>query len=72
MASQYLTELQEDLATIRDAKAALLANGQEHTLNGSHTHKGVSYADLCREERQLRAKIAQVTGGKNYTLPEFS
>ena len=66
--SDYNTELGE----IRAAKRALLSNGQEHSLNGSHSFKGVPYKELVRREQQLLSALASLNGGKSYTIPDFS
>ncbi len=66
--NDYNTELGE----IRAAKKAMLSNGQEHSLNGSHSFKGIDYKDLVRREQQLLSALASLNGAPNYTLPDFS
>jgi hypothetical protein len=72
MANQHLTQLREDLEAVRSAKSALLSNGQEHTLNGSHSFKGISFSDLLKQEKRLENDIAALSGAKPLTLPDFN
>ena len=74
MASERLQELLNDLAEVRAAMKALRTNGQEHTLNGSHSFKGISYSDLRKEESSLRSQIIAINqgSGAGYTLPNFT
>jgi len=72
MAGQRLQQLKDELSDIRTAKSALLTNGQEHTLTGSHSFKGVSYDMLLRREREIMRDIVAISGGDAFTLPDFS
>ena len=72
MTVSLVSDYQTELSAVRAAKTALLSNGQEHSLNGSHTFKGISYKDLCRREQQLLSALAMLNGSTSYTLPDFS
>jgi len=69
-----LEELQTELSEIRTAMKALRTNGQEHTLNGNHSFKGISYSDLRRQEADVRAMIISLNmgSGAGTILPDFS
>jgi hypothetical protein len=72
MASQRLEQIKDELTAIRSAKLALLSNGQEHSLTGSHAFKGISYKDLCNRESFLTSELVALNGGQSFTLPDFS
>jgi len=67
-----IDDYKAELTAVRAAKNALLTNGQEHSLNGSHTFKGVSWSQLVTRENQLLSALAALNGGKSYTIPDFS
>jgi len=72
MAGQRLNQLKEELTSVREAISALYTNGQEHTLTGSHAFKGVSYEQLLRREREILSEIVSLSGGSQFTLPDYS
>ena len=72
MASQRVEQIKEELTAIRAGKLALLSNGQEHSLTGSHAFKGISYKDLCNRESFLTSELVALNGGQSYTIPDFS
>ena len=72
MASQRLEELKDELAAIKSAKLALMSNGQEHSLTGSHAFKGISYKELCNRESFIMSEIVALNGARSFTIPDFS
>ena len=68
----YISKLRGQLEDVEAAIAAILANGQEHSLTGSHSFKGVEYSVLLRERKTIEAKIAAANGGSNVTIPDYS
>ena len=72
MSIDLLTQYKAELTAIQTAKTALLTNGQEHSLNGSHSFKGIPYKELCRRETQLTNAIAALNGASSIVIPDFS
>lgn len=68
----YISKLRKQLEAVEAAISAILVNGQEHSLTGSHSFKGVEYSVLLRERKTLEAKIAAANGGSNVTIPDYS
>jgi hypothetical protein len=66
-----LQDLKKELADVEAALKELLSNGQEYSIVGSHSFKGVQYAELRRERNSLRARILAMNGGRSHVRPDF-
>jgi len=68
----YITRLKEELAKVNGAIDAQYVNGEEHSIVGSHSFKGVNYSKLMRRKYSLENQIAAANGGKSSILTDFS
>jgi hypothetical protein len=68
LAYQILKELKD----VKAAISALLTNGQEHSITGSHSFKGVNYGQLVRRRNALENRLAALNNGKPTVEPDFS
>jgi len=68
----YITRLKAELAKVDAAIDAQYDNGEEHSIVGSHSFKGINYTHLMRRKHALENQIAAANGGKSTILPDFS
>ena len=67
-----LQDLKKELAALEAARSELLSNGQEYSIVGSHSFKGVSFSEITKEINRIRGRILAMNGGRSCTVPDFS
>lgn len=66
-----IQDLKTELNAIEAALSEMLSNGQEYSINGSHSFKGVPYADLRRRRNEIRQQLLAMNGGSARVAPDF-
>ena len=64
-------QIKAELNAIESARLEMLRNGQEYSINGSHSFKGIPWADLNRRRAELRQQLLAMNGGSARVAPNF-
>lgn len=67
-----ITRIKAELAKVDAAIEAQYDNGEEHSIIGSHSFKGVNYIHLMRRKHALENQLAAANGGTSSIYPDFS
>jgi hypothetical protein len=68
---EIVQQIKTDLNAIEAALSEMLSNGQEYSINGSHSFKGVPYAELRKTRNELRQQLFAMNGGSARVAPDF-
>jgi len=66
-----IQDIKAELNKIEAAIDEMYSNGQEYSINGSHSFKGVPFAELSRRRNHLRQQLLAMNGGSARVAPDF-
>ncbi len=69
--AERITEINEELTAIKQAKTAILAGGQEYDFDSGSSKRGVKnveYSSLVKREKELRAELLDLNGTNGLSI----